>query len=262
MAYSSGKGSSTGDIPKIQLESKEDVVYLQQQFTDFLGQTLSNNSALRDASLQPEQRAEAEQLIQSQLQKWALDIWKVAGQSVAVNGLGFAEAMEEKSKIQSLDEALKSEVEQLREEADSLLLSVTNKRRTVPGQIERLVADSVWRESLAAENTTAIRGLEEPEERDLPFIDGRINGEFEAAVGMASKLAGLAPDTIERLVELEDLTKDTKARAETASGDDAKVRKTLFPASQSATRHLPATTPDAQLLAYNAALHAITTEPN
>ncbi|KAJ2794356.1 hypothetical protein H4R20_006254 [Coemansia guatemalensis] len=261
MAYNNSKGNSTGDIPKIQLESKEDVVYLQQQFTDFLGQTLSNNSALRDASLQPEQRTEAEQLIHSQLEKWALDIWKVAGHSVAVNGLGFAEAMEEKSKIEPLDEALKSEVEQLREEADSLLLSVTNKRRTVPGQIERLVADSVWRESLAAENTTVIRGLEEPEERDLPFIDGRVNGEFEAAVEMASKLEDLAPDTVKRLVELEELAKDTKARTETASEDDARVRQTLFPASQSSTRHPPASTPDAQLLAYNAALHAITSEP-
>ncbi|KAJ2610000.1 hypothetical protein H4S08_003814 [Coemansia sp. RSA 1365] len=260
MTYNNERGNSTGDIPKIQLESKEDVVYLQQQFTDFLAQTLSNNSVLRDASLQPDQRAEAEQLIHSQLEKWTLDIWKVAGHSVAVNGLQFTEAMEEKSKIEPLNEALKNEVEQLREEADSLLLSVTNKRRTVPGQIERLVADSVWRESLAAENTTLIRGLVEPDERDLPFIDGRVNAEFEAAVEMASKLAELAPDTVEQLAQLDNLAKDTSARAQVTSADDAKIRQTLFK-PQAATRHPPASTLDAKLLAYNAALHAITSEP-
>ncbi|KAJ2355555.1 hypothetical protein IWW50_002720, partial [Coemansia erecta] len=182
MTYS----TSSGDIPKIQLESKEDVLFLERQFNDFLSQTLQNNAALRDSTMTSEQREEAESLVLDKLNKWTRDIWVMAGHSMSVNGFGYAEAMQEKSRIEPLDEALKGEVEGLREEADSLLLSVTNKRRTVPKQIERLVDDAVWRESAAAENTTEIKGLQETDAGELPFVDDRVNGEFEQALRLAS----------------------------------------------------------------------------
>ncbi|KAJ2748623.1 hypothetical protein IWQ56_007412 [Coemansia nantahalensis] len=259
MAYSSG-GAAHGDIPKVQLESKDDVHFLQQQFSEFLEQTVASNSTLRGAGLSEEQRREAQQLVLERMQRWTRDMWAVAGHSISVNGLAFDEAMAEKSNIEPLDEALKGEVEALREEADSLLLSVSGRRRTVPGQIERLVADAVARESLAAASTAAIRGLDDPPHADLPFIDGRVNAEFESALGLAAKLAAEAPATADRLRRLDDTLHDTRARGAAEAEDDGKVRSILLPAAAAAARGAAASGLDAQLLAYRAALHAVSSD--
>ncbi|KAJ2661962.1 hypothetical protein IW148_003169 [Coemansia sp. RSA 1199] len=256
MAYS----TNSGDIPKIQLESKEDVLFLERQFSDFLLGTLKNNSTLRNSSMTSAQRQEAESLVLDKLQMWTKDIWAMAGHSMSVNGFGYAEAMQEKSRIDPLDEALKSEVEALREEADALLLSVTNKRRTVPKQIERLVDDAVWRESVAAENTTEIEGLEETDTGDLPYIDDRVNGEFEHALRMASAVAEQAPHTADELRQLTDTLNDTKARAAIEAEDDRKVREILLPAKTTSLRNAPPASDKHQLLAYKAALHAISSD--
>ncbi|KAJ2713215.1 hypothetical protein H4R19_002361 [Coemansia spiralis] len=256
MAYSSG-GAASGDIPKVQLESKDDVVFLQQQFSEFVEQTVASSSTLREAGLNEAQRKEAQQLVLEQMRRWTLDMWAMAGHSISVNGFGFGEAMAEKSNIEPLDEELKGEVEALREEADSLLLSVSSRRRTVPGQIERLVADAVWRESLAARSTEAIRGLDEPLQADLPFIDGRVNAEFESALGLTAKLAAEAPATADRLRQLGEILHDTGTRAAAEAEDDSKVRSIMLPEKSARGT---AGGLDAQLLAYRAALHAISTD--
>ncbi|KAJ2908606.1 hypothetical protein GGI21_002718 [Coemansia aciculifera] len=262
---SGNSNSSSSDIPKIQLESKEDVLFLQRQLATFLDQTLSSNAALRDAPFSDEQRSEAQKLVLERLQQWTHNVWALAGPSMAVNGFAYDEAMSEKSRIEPLDESLKAEVEALREEADSLLLSVTSKRRAVPDQIERLVADAVWRESLAAENTTAIKGLkvkekeekEEGEEQSLPYVSERVNAEFEYALGLAQKVRAEAPKTAAKLRTLAETVEDTKERVARDHEDDLRVRRVLTdqPAMQQAGASV-----DAHLLAHKAALHAITAD--
>ncbi|KAI8320983.1 hypothetical protein GQ54DRAFT_198064 [Martensiomyces pterosporus] len=254
-----------GDIPKIQLESREDVQFLKSQFSDFLEKTMSTNAALRDAPLTDEQRKEASALVLSRLQQWSEGIWCAAGQSIAVNGFPYEEAMAEKSKIEPLDESLKSEVEALREEADSLLLSVTAKRRTVPSQIETLVSDSVWRESLAAEHTRALKEQEstgEEASRDLPYIDDRINGEFQNALGVARKLASEAPGTVGRLERLVGTLEETKKAVAREKAEDERTRWVLVdkPKGEAQKASGSSTTTQDQLLAYRAALHAITAD--
>ncbi|KAJ1666036.1 hypothetical protein GGF44_006492 [Coemansia sp. RSA 1694] len=250
---------ANSDIPKIQLESKEDVLFLQQQLTTFLDQTLSSNAALRDAPFSEEQRSEAQKLVLERLQQWTQNMWGLAGPSMAVNGFAYDEAMSEKSRIEPLDEPLKAEVEALREEADALLLSVTSKRRAVPDQIERLVADAVWRESLAAEHTTAIKGLsaeeEEEEDQPLPYVSERVNAEFEHALGLAQKVRAEAPKTAAKLRELAETVKDTRERLAHDHEDDLRVRRVLVDQPAQANASV-----DAHLLAHKAALHAITAD--
>ncbi|KAJ2747801.1 hypothetical protein GGI19_006317 [Coemansia pectinata] len=249
--------SSSSDIPKIQLESKEDVIFLQRQLTSFLDQTLGTNAALRDAPFTDEQRSEAQKLVLERLQQWTQNVWAMAGPSMAVNGFAYDEAMSEKSRIEPLDEALKAEVEALREEADNLLLSVTSKRRAVPDQIERLVADAVWRESLAAEHTTAIKGLgAEKGDEPLPYVAERVNAEFEHALQLAQKIKAEAPSTAAKLRRLAETVEDTKERVVRDHEDDLNVRRVLVDQPALANKSV-GTSVDAHLLAHKAALHAI-----
>ncbi|KAI9501465.1 hypothetical protein GGI25_002007 [Coemansia spiralis] len=237
---------NTTDIPKIQLESKEDVDYLQTQLTSFLRKTVENSTTLRDSGLTAEQKAEAEQLILSKLEQWASGVWKTAAPNITVNGFAYEEALREKSRIEPLDETLKNEVVGLRDEADTLLLAVANKRRTVPGQIERLVGDAVWRDSVAAEHTRAIRGLESNiADDELPFVDSRVNGDFEDAVGLALRVKEEAPGNTKRLEQL-------IATLEESRCDDAEVRGVVGQDAGSGSDT------QQQLLAYKAALHAVT----
>ncbi|KAJ2448642.1 hypothetical protein EV183_005335 [Coemansia sp. RSA 2336] len=266
MAYlSNGNSGNNGDIPKIQLESKEDVHFLQAQFTTFLEKTLENNATLRDSQMTAEQRREAEELIKDRLLKWTNDMWELAGHSITVNGFGYHEAMKEKSRIEPLNEQLKSEVEQLQEEADSLLLSVSSKRRTVPAQIERLARDSVWRESVAAERTVEIKGEAAAagaaaSEQTLPYIDDRVNSDLEQALKLAQKVNDEVQGTVEALKQTTEAMKDTKARAAAEAQDDCKVREILLPKKPTLLHSTQGTSENLQLLAYKTALHAITSE--
>ncbi|KAJ2158751.1 hypothetical protein GGF46_003532 [Coemansia sp. RSA 552] len=252
MSGAAGCGSGGGDIPKIQLESREDVEFLQRQFDEFLERTLASNATLRDDRLNAEQQAEARETVDGQLRQWTQKVWGLASSSMSVNGLAFDEAMQDKARAEPLDESLKHEVEALREEADSLLLSVADKRRTVPGQIERLVHDAQMRESAAAENTTVIRGLPEPHAGDLPFVDGRVNSEFDSAARLAAGMADRAPAVAEDLRRLNKTISDTQKRAVAEAEDDGKVREILLPAKKQQPSD-----GEHQLLAYKAALHAI-----
>ncbi|KAJ2393559.1 hypothetical protein GGI23_005020 [Coemansia sp. RSA 2559] len=246
----SGKMVDGNDLPKIQLESKEDVEFLQHQFHDFLQKTVANNTTLRDTSLSPEQREEASALVLSKLEEWTKSIWAMAGTSMTINGFGFDEAMKEKSRISPLDESLRTEVQALREEADELLLSVTQKRRTVPDQIERLVRDGVGRESLVAENTTAIKGILCAEtDKQLPYVDEAVNAEFGQSVGLVKKIETDAPASIAKMKRLLDTLDDASTRTTDA---DADVKTVLIDASTDS-----GDLQKQQLLAYKAALHAI-----
>ncbi|KAJ1826886.1 hypothetical protein LPJ56_001957 [Coemansia sp. RSA 2599] len=254
----SATASTNADIPKIQLESKEDVHFLQAQLTDYLSNSLSKNTTLRDGPLSDEQREQARHLVLTSLHNWTKDIWAMAGQSMSINGFSYEEAMREKSRIEPLDEGLKGEVQVLREEADSLMLSVANKRRTVPEQIERLARDGVWRESVVAENTRVIRGLaksgDAEEEGALPYVDDRVNGEFEQSVGVAKRVGDAVGKTAERVGRLKVTLEDTRARAERDAEEDSRVRRVLLGNDAAVAS---GSSVEGQMLAQKAALNAI-----
>ncbi|KAJ1948059.1 hypothetical protein EC988_005326 [Linderina pennispora] len=253
-------GKVGGDIPKIQLETKEDVLFLQGQFSEFLQRTMSGNAALRDGPYTDAQREEARTLVLTTLQEWSEKVWKVAGDNISVNGFPYREAMAERARIEPLDEKLKSEVEALREEANSLLLSVTQKRQTVPEQIESLVNDVVCRESIAAENTTELQDSEERSD-ELPYVADRINGEFQQALQVAKKLGENVPKTIEELQRLSTAVEDTRARLEEEKTGDEKARWVLYGRERDRrAANNGVERADAQALAYRAALHAVSNE--
>ncbi|KAJ2510370.1 hypothetical protein GGI11_005516 [Coemansia sp. RSA 2049] len=232
----SNKTADGSDLPKIQLESKEDVQFLQQQLGDFLRKTVAGNTTLRDSQLSEEQRAEAETLIMSRLEEWTGSMWTMAGSNMAVNGFAYEEAMQEKSRIEPLDEALRGEVRALREEADELLLAVTQKRKTVPDQIENLVRDGVARESLVAEKTTVIKGLSRADtdpntsstggsggsggSGSLPYVDEAVNSEFERAARLAKRIERDAPASIDKMKQLLATLEDVAAGAGSTETDD------------------------------------------
>ncbi|KAJ2782757.1 hypothetical protein GGI15_002812 [Coemansia interrupta] len=251
---------SNVDIPKIQLESKEDVLFLQKELDDYLAKILDGNTALRDGPLNDEQREEARQLVLENLKKWTSDIWEMAGQSMTINGFSYEEAMREKSRIEPLDESLKFEVQAMREEADNLLLSVTEKRRTVPSQIQQLAQDSTWRESVVAESTHDVRGHKDDDmaedESELPYVDGRVNSEFESALKTAKKMSDEAGGSVAKMQQLESTLKGIKERTEAEADEDKHVRQTLLGNSQSGIS-TDASTTEGQHLLQKAALHAI-----
>ncbi|KAJ2664327.1 hypothetical protein IWW48_000844 [Coemansia sp. RSA 1200] len=294
LTSSNNKTADGSDLPKIQLESKEDVQFLQQQLGDFLRKTIAGNTTLRDSQLSEEQRAEAEALIMSRLEEWTGSMWTMAGSNMAVNGFAYEEAMQEKSRIEPLDEALRGEVRALREEADELLLAVTQKRKTVPDQIENLVRDGVARESLVAEKTTVIKGLSRADTDPnasagglLPYVDEAVNSEFERAARLAKRIEKDAPASIDKMKQLLATLEDVAAGAGSAETDDDgnNVRSALIgdgatdtaDASVSASAGngrfwkpaagslaVPADGGDdqQQLLSYKAALHAVTQNGN
>ncbi|KAJ1731589.1 hypothetical protein LPJ72_003858 [Coemansia sp. Benny D160-2] len=289
---SSNKTADGSDLPKIQLESKEDVQFLQQQLGDFLRKTVAGNTTLRDSQLSEEQRAEAETLIMSRLEEWTGSMWTMAGSNMAVNGFAYEEAMQEKSRIEPLDEALRGEVRALREEADELLLAVTQKRKTVPDQIENLVRDGVARESLVAEKTTVIKGLSRADtdpntsptggSGSLPYVDEAVNSEFERAARLAKRIERDAPASIDKMKQLLATLEDVAAGAGSAETDDDgnNVRSALIgdgatdtadasvsasagsgrfwkPAAGSLAAPADGDDDQQQLLSYKAALHAV-----
>ncbi|KAJ2514449.1 hypothetical protein GGI11_004082 [Coemansia sp. RSA 2049] len=291
----SNKTADGSDLPKIQLESKEDVQFLQQQLGDFLRKTVAGNTTLRDSQLSEEQRAEAETLIMSRLEEWTGSMWTMAGSNMAVNGFAYEEAMQEKSRIEPLDEALRGEVRALREEADELLLAVTQKRKTVPDQIENLVRDGVARESLVAEKTTAIKGLSRADTDpntsstgsggggSLPYVDEAVNSEFERAARLAKRIEKAAPASIDKMKQLLATLEDVAAGAGSAetADDGNNVRSALIgdgatdtadasvsasagngrfwkPAAGSLAAPAEGDDDQQQLLSYKAALHAVT----
>ncbi|KAJ1720313.1 hypothetical protein LPJ53_005044 [Coemansia erecta] len=256
----SSDSQSNADIPKIQLESKEDVLFLQKELNDYLAKTLDSNTALRDAPLSDEQREEARQLVLENLKKWTSEIWEMAGQSMSINGFSYDEAMREKSRIEPLDESLKFEVQSMREEADSLLLAVTEKRRTVPSQIQQLAHDSTWRESVVAESTHDVRGHKDDDladdDSELPYVDGRVNSEFESALKAAKKMSDEAGGSVTKMQQLESTLKDIKERTEAEADQDKHVRQVLLGSNHAGTSVEAATT-EGQHLLQKAALHAI-----
>ncbi|KAJ1999844.1 hypothetical protein GGI04_004397 [Coemansia thaxteri] len=244
-------GGTTGDIPKIQLESREDVQFLQEQLRQFVAAAVGSSAALRGAGLSGEQQSEAAALVAGRAEEWAARVWAAAGRSMTVNGLAYAAAMAAgQARVEALDEALKADADALRDEADALLLAVAAKRRAVPGQIQRLVEDAAWRESLAAEQTTG-----PPEESDvdrpLPYVNDRVNADFGQALELAQRVRADAPHTAASLRRVADAVADAKERAARDRAADDAVTRAL------ANSAAPAPAADTLLLAHKAALHAI-----
>ncbi|KAJ2341565.1 hypothetical protein IWW50_006478, partial [Coemansia erecta] len=80
------------------------------------------------------------------------------------------------------------------------------------------------------------------------------------ALRLASSVAEQAPRTAEELRQLAETLKDTKARAVVEAEGDRKVREILLPEKSTALRNAPPASEKHQLLAYKAALHAISLE--
>lgn len=246
--------TTAADIPRIQLESKEDVLFVQRQLDHFISQSLSQNSSLQE-NFSPHQQDQAHHLVLQKLHQWSQQIWETAGPSISVNGFPYPVAMNSQTqRTEPLDEDLKNEVETLQEEADNLLLKLAEKRKKVPDQIEQLNRDMVWRESLVAELTTEVKSKKPMEDNEeLPYVDERLNGEFEQALKLAKQVNEEAPMTVERLKRLADTLKDTKMRADVEQVSEELARRVLLDGDQRDTE-------TNRLLGYKQALRAISSE--
>ncbi|KAI7830807.1 hypothetical protein BX661DRAFT_180123 [Kickxella alabastrina] len=232
------------------LPNKEDVLFLQKQLNEYLAQSLEKNATLRDGLFNDEQREEARQLVLQSMRKWTESIWQKAGPSMSINGFTFEDAMKEKDRVEPLNEGLKNEVQDLRNEVDELLLSSAAKRRTVPNQLEKLASDSVWRESMASEITREIRGI-------LPYIDDRVNGEFESALSLAQKIKVSIPETTAKIQRLAGTLQSTKEHIKKSAVEDREVRDILLGSSLATGNYA---SEDSQQLAHKAALLAISSD--
>ncbi|KAJ1895254.1 hypothetical protein LPJ66_004705 [Kickxella alabastrina] len=254
---SSTSVNNNEDLPKVQLESKEDVLFLQKQLNEYLAQSLEKNATLRDGLFNDKQREEARQLVLQSMHKWTESIWQKAGPSMSINGFAFEDAMKEKDRIEPLNEGLKNEVQDLRNEVDELLLSSAAKRRTVPNQLEKLASDSVWRESMASEITREIRGIVIPEEAELPYVDDRVNGEFESALSLAQKIKVSVPETTAKIQRLAGTLQSIKEHIKKSAVEDREVRDILLGSSLATGNYA---SEDSQQLAHKAALLAISSD--
>ncbi|KAJ1985025.1 hypothetical protein H4R34_000282 [Dimargaris verticillata] len=136
------------DIPKVQVEAREDVLFLKSEFRKSVHQCLDSNRHLqrcREQSADKETDAQQHytQLtgdIDTLISQWVDNIFQLAGPNIQVNGLEYNQAMRPNVVMDDYDESLHQETQQLQAEVEALTILVAEQRKTIPDMLETAVA--------------------------------------------------------------------------------------------------------------------------
>ncbi|KAJ1913379.1 hypothetical protein H4219_005239 [Mycoemilia scoparia] len=215
------------DIPRIQIEGREDVLFLQNQVRQALKEALLQNeefrttfSRIKSPNASEEEKkslnATAKEL-EEFINAWSSQLWKLAGPNININGMQYEEAMKQQDMYEQFDEHLRDQVKNLENEADNLLLRITEQRKTVPQLIEKLEQDRIKRLSLLPEYAVAEEEgvLDSAEVTDKEFnMDGnwelpeRLNTELKESIDDLTTANQNMPDVLDKLSELEKTIRD------------------------------------------------------
>ncbi|KAJ1677800.1 hypothetical protein EV182_005409, partial [Spiromyces aspiralis] len=236
------------DLPRIQIESKDDVAFLQGQVRKSLKEALVRNPTFRALALRVKNNEATEeevrglkemaQEVEEYIEAWSNELWRLAGPNISINGMPYEEVMKERDQYEPLDEKLKEQVKDLEAEADELLLRVTEHRRTVPQLVERLESDRIRRLSMLAERTE-IDTLDNV--KDLIDANGelsvgrdwelpeRLGPELEQTLSLLQSSLRDMPEALSK-VQAATQTVDKLQQFATASAGDSRLKGELIDA--------------------------------
>ncbi|KAL1919767.1 uncharacterized protein VTP21DRAFT_1698 [Calcarisporiella thermophila] len=185
-----------GDIPKIAVDTKDDVIYLKQQLQEAAFAALAEKCATENSKTKKD--------VEDLMNNWIEAIFSMAGKSMLVNGQDYDQAFEEVEEIEPFDEELNSKLIELHNRAEELTLKVAERRKNIPDQIEKLMQDVVLRQSMLSDRVV-FEGLEELEneydmsmEYDIPREDS-IKQDYEQSVKMLAELRQSLPGNLSRI---------------------------------------------------------------
>ncbi|CAG8846914.1 3696_t:CDS:2, partial [Racocetra persica] len=121
------------DIPKIQADTKEDILYIQEEIKTAALKTVEKHFG-SDADLQ--------------LGQTVATLVKKAAPNLEVNGLDYNVVLKEKDDTEPLNENLKHKVQMLQAEIEEKTVLIAQKRKTLPDQAEVLIQDMIKKQSI------------------------------------------------------------------------------------------------------------------
>ncbi|PVV01923.1 hypothetical protein BB560_003640 [Smittium megazygosporum] len=177
---------SETDIPKINLESKQDVEFVKSEFEKLLLKCMENNSSIKGSSIPIEAQDALRKVLSEQLLKWSDQLWSDIGPNLLINGLAFENFFDfsnksksdkkkssivsttarmnklAKTNIEPFDEKLQSKVKQLQSQVDQLLLQATDMKKNIYSGLQDDITNELsWIENIsdnkhANDNSSAI----------------------------------------------------------------------------------------------------------
>ncbi|CAG8520057.1 16654_t:CDS:2, partial [Cetraspora pellucida] len=142
------------DIPKIQADTKEDILYIQEEIKNSALKTVEKHFGT-DADLQ---------LGQTVTNLWVNDTFELAAPNLEVNGLDYNVVLKEKDDTETLNENLRHKVQTLQAEIEAKTLLIAQKRKTLPDQAEVLIQDMIKRQSILVNDVEFVNDKEKMEE--------------------------------------------------------------------------------------------------
>ncbi|KAG9297163.1 hypothetical protein G9A89_019444 [Geosiphon pyriformis] len=128
------------DFPKLQLDTKEDVLFLKEGLHESALATVEERLGVDgDPQLKP--------AVSKLVSKWVDELFKLAAGNIQVNGIDYEKAMKAKEEVQPFDEVLYRKVQDMHGEIEETMLKVTNRRKTIPEQAKALIQDALKRQS-------------------------------------------------------------------------------------------------------------------
>ncbi|RIB08717.1 hypothetical protein C2G38_2146920 [Gigaspora rosea] len=174
------------DIPKIHADTKEDILYIQEEIKNAALKTVEKHFG---SGADPQLGQTVTALVKKAC--WVNDTFELAAPNLEVNGLDYSEVLKEKDDTEPLNENLRHEVQTLQAEIEEMTLFVAQNRKTLPDQAEVLIRDLIKRQSMLVEDVELINGKEKMESLDalsnIQFVE-RIHQTYDRSLSVLSDL--------------------------------------------------------------------------
>ncbi|CAG8790429.1 35427_t:CDS:2, partial [Gigaspora margarita] len=181
---------SERDIPKIHADTKEDILYIQEEIKNVALKTVEKHFG---SGADPQLGQTVTVLVKKAC--WVNDTFELAAPNLEVNGLDYSEVLKEKDDTEPLNENLRHEVQTLQAEIEEMTLFIAQNRKTLPDQAEVLIRDLIKRQSMLVEDVELVNGKEKVEEStesldamsNIQFVE-RIHRTYDRSLSVLSDL--------------------------------------------------------------------------
>ncbi|CAG8596785.1 11037_t:CDS:2 [Paraglomus brasilianum] len=193
---------SERQIPKIEVESKEDVPYIQNNIL---------KAALEEVnkSLGPGCDAKLKETVTKLVKEWVDNTFKLATPNIIVNKINYKEAINE-DEYEPFDEALYQDQVALKKRVDDLQVKLAERYKRVPQEIKLLMEGALKRQSAAAMDVefTGLddNGVDESEllEKEMPKRDQFVT-KYRDIISTVNRLNNESLSKIAKLEQARDL---------------------------------------------------------
>ncbi|KAJ1950951.1 hypothetical protein IWQ62_006484 [Dispira parvispora] len=160
------------DFPKLEVESHHDIRFLKVELYKAATTHLIENAKLKEfqQSLKAQGPAGdttfqwAMGFLCSALRDWVDMVFRIAGDSILVNGESYSAAIAPKARTDPFDDKLRSETRQLQQTVEELMERVAECRTQLPQQMEQLTREFLNKQrhrTVSTRETTTLRSMGE-----------------------------------------------------------------------------------------------------